>query len=71
MTRYRRNPRILARNIKTVAAMQVRLEETDDLCKEIAIEITGRPDTAARMFKRITGKTMEEYRESIRQRRQS
>jgi AraC-like DNA-binding protein len=52
-----------------IEAAKRRLEMTDDKCFEIIYDLKlGREDTFARLFKRVTGTTMQEYREAERTR---
>lgn len=55
-----------ARSVKIVAGMCWRLLETDDLCKQILIDAVGRSTKGTRIFKQITGMTMEQYREKAK-----
>ncbi len=59
-------PKPFARNVKIVAGMCVRLAESDDLCKQILIDAVGLSTKGTRIFKQVTGMTMEQYREKVR-----
>ena len=49
---------------RKVTAMKERLSITDDPCYLICFELGFREDTGARIFKKYTGMTMNEYRSS-------
>lgn len=51
---------------RKVTAMKERLSITDDPCYLICFELGFREDSGARIFKKYTGMTMNEYRSSQR-----